>query len=188
MKQIVVLLSMVLIQFAFTYKSELPEPWFEAGYPDNYSVGIDSEIYHTAPRSVFIVSDKKRSRGFGCIMQTSSAKDYLGKKIKLSGYLKSEKVKGWAGFWLRVDDEKSGKSVSFDNMKDRSIKGTTDWTRYEIVLYVPKNSSTLNYGALLSGAGKIWFDSVVIEEVPMDTKSTSNSTIYEKPENLGFDK
>ena len=96
-------------------------------------------------------------------------------------------VKGWAGLWLRVDGKGETKSLSFDNMQDRSIKGTTDWTKYVIILDVPDNSSTLNFGALLSGTGKIWFDNITFEEAPANTKSTSEKRKLDRPTNTNFD-
>ena len=37
---------------------------------------------------------------------------------------------------------------SFDNMQDRSIRGTTDWTRYDVVLNVPENAAMMKFGFL----------------------------------------
>jgi len=50
----------------------------------------------------------------------------------LSGYIKSEDVNGWSGMWMRIDGE-SNQQLGFDNMRDRAIKGTTDWKIYVIV-------------------------------------------------------
>ena len=161
---------------AFTPQEQIPEGWFKAGNnPDKYKMGLDKQTFHIAPNSAFIESTDSKIKGFGTLMQTCSAENYLGKKIKMTGYVKSENVADWAGLWLRVDEVNGTKvkELSFDNMGNRRIKGTTDWTKYEIVLDVPSNSSTLNFGALLDGKGKIWFDSITFEEVPNNTKNTS---------------
>jgi hypothetical protein len=89
--------------------------------------------------------------------------------------------------WLRVDSKFAKKYLSFDNMKDRPIKGDTDWTKYEIVLNVPLESSTLNYGVLFNGTGKVWFDQLSIEivgNIDADYKSTS---LPDKPTNIDFE-
>jgi hypothetical protein len=44
------------------------------------------------------------------------------------------------------------------------IKRTTDWAKYEVVLYVPQATS-ISYGVLLSGTGQIWFKDVNFEIV-----------------------
>jgi len=84
---------------------------------------------------------------------------------------------------MRVDG-KNNKVFSFDNMKDglfdRSIKGTSDWTKYEIVLKVPKKATHITFGVLLAdGSGKLWFDNVTIEAI-------SNSTEGNKSKGLVF--
>ncbi|MDE1191299.1 MAG: DUF3472 domain-containing protein [Arachidicoccus sp.] len=101
------------------------------------------------------------------------ADKFVGKRIRLSGYLKSKNVKDWAGFWLRVDKAGSTEPLAFDNMQNRGIKGATNWTKYEIVLDVSSNASGIAYGALLTGDGQIWFDSTVNLEVVDKTVSTT---------------
>ena len=51
-------------------------------------------------------------------MQTCDAGDYLGKRIKMTGYIKSENVTDWAGMWFRVDSKTEYEILSFDNMQD----------------------------------------------------------------------
>jgi hypothetical protein len=83
------------------------------------------------------------------------------------------------------------KSLSFDNMQDRPVTGTSDWTRCEIVLDVPEESGTLNFGALISGTGKIWFDNISFEildnKTPVIPKDFSSLPVPEKQENLDFE-
>ena len=87
--------------------------------------------------------------------------------------MKSQGVADWAGFWLRVDQEGSEQSLSFDNMHDRPIKGTTDWKKYEIVLDVPNNASNIAFGALLAGTGQIWFANINFEIVDNSVPTTA---------------
>jgi hypothetical protein len=76
-------------------------------------------------------------------------------------------------------------------MQDRPIKGNSDWTKCEIILDVPAGSSTLNFGALISGTGKIWFDNIsfvivstLTNEIPKDLK---DMPVPDKPANLDFE-
>jgi hypothetical protein len=111
-----------------------------------------------------IKSLEKKVEGFGNIMKSIKPDLYLGKTVRLTGYIKSENVKSWAGLWMRTDYYKS-KVLSFDNMQNRGIKGTTDWAKYEIVLFVPVDATVISYGALLDGTGQIWFDDMKLEIV-----------------------
>jgi len=180
------ILSLLMI-VAFSPENELPKNWFKAGSkPDNYNMGIDKTIFKTGSSSATIQSTKKDKNGFGTLMQTCDAKDFLGKNIKLSGYIKSENIETWAGMWLRIDGHDGGRPLGFDNMRNRPIKGTQDWTYCEIILDVPYKAATLNFGALLDGSGKIWFDDLKFEVVDKDEKTTGVPKIA-RPNNLGFE-
>lgn len=85
--------------------------------------------------------------------------NYAGKKITLSGYIKTENVTdGYAGLWMRIDP-----SVAFNNMSKNGVKGTTDWARYEITLDMnPEKTKQIVLGGLLVGKGKMWLDNLKV--------------------------
>jgi hypothetical protein len=174
---------------------DIPAGWFIAGSkPKSYQMGIDKGAGQGGTNAATIKSIDKDSDGFGTLMQQSLPGVYLGKRVRMTGFMKSTDVTAWAGLWLRVDQANSAQHLSFDNMNDRPVKGTTAWTKYEIVLDVPVNASKLAYGALLHGSGQIWFDDlqfeVVDETVPVTGRSNaakSNGTL-DNPTNLDFDK
>ena len=85
-------------------------------------------------------------------MQSFKADGFRGKRLRLTGYVKSDSVADWAGLWMRVDSLERT-SPAFDNMGDRKIEGTTDWTKYTIVLDVPEDASAIAFGLLMSGKG-----------------------------------
>jgi hypothetical protein len=118
-------------------------------------------------------------------MQSINSQLYKGKRIRLSGLVKSEEVTGWAGLWMRVDQETS--AVAFDNMQNRPIKGTTGWHRYEVVLNVAPDSTAISFGILLSGTGEVWLNSAKLEIVGLDTPlSSSEQKANDRPVNLDF--
>ncbi len=167
--------------------SKGPKGWLKMGSsPADYDVSIDqNEIFHGKP-SCYIKS-RKSPRGFGTLMQMFKANSYLGKRVKLIGNAKSERLEEWAGFWMRVDGAEK-QLLRFDNMQDRPIKGTTGWTKYQIVLDVPDDSIHIAFGLLLSGPGQVWIAEVSLEIVSSDVPTTDLATVYpEKPINLNFD-
>ena len=163
--------------------------WFTAGSsPSSYKVGIDQKNFKNGTSSAYIKSIEKKIDGFGTLMQTCSAKEYLGKRVKMKGFIKSKDVANWAGMWLRVDSKVKKTTLSFDNMQDRPIKGNNGWTKCEIVLDVPEESSTLNFGVLLSGTGMVWFDNISFETIDkIDSKITSKKEVATKPMNVDFE-
>jgi hypothetical protein len=190
-KSILILSVVSLMIFGFT-TNELPKNWFKSGSKsESYKVATDSIIFQSGKKSVSIASLDSSIEGFETIMQYCSAKNYLGTRIKMTGYIKSENVADWAGMWLRIDSKTPGESLGFDNMQDRPIIGNSDWTKCEIVMDVPAESITLKFGALISGTGKIWFDNVSFEILdnasPKVSEELNSLPLPEKPQNLDFE-
>lgn len=190
--------GILILLVAFTLASfDTPIGWFRAGSaPESYDMGIDKGAGQDGKNAATIKSRVKKINGFGTLMQDCLPDNYLGKRVRMSGMVKTKDVSEWAGLWFRIDQKDSDRELGFDNMHDgktdRSIKGTTDWTRYEIVLDVPVNASNLAYGALLVGTGQIWFDDIKFEivdnSVPTTGGSTENQLPGKEPVNLDFEK
>jgi RNA polymerase sigma factor (sigma-70 family) len=160
--------------------------WGMAGSrPQNYESGVDRNIKRSGEGSAYLKSKLSESGAvFGTLMQTFNAEDYRNKRVRLSGYIKSEAVEPWAGFWMRVDDA-NGKVLSFDNMQSRPIWGTTDWQRYDVVLDVPENGFNIAFGILLGGKGQVWFDELQFETVEQNVPTT-DLEVSTTPCNLDF--
>ena len=176
---------------------DLPTGWFVAGtHPKSYDMGIDKGAGQDGKNTATIKSVEKKIAGFGTLMQNCLPDKYLGKRIRMSGLLKTKDVANWSGLWLRIDPKGSSETLGFDNMhdgkKDRSIKGTTDWTKYEIVLDVPLTASNIAYGALLAGTGQVWFDNLNFEIVDKTVPTTGYGIDVlmpnKEPVNLDFEK
>jgi hypothetical protein len=147
-------------------QNKLPPGWYRAGeYRYNYSMFMEAAAGQDGKTAATIKSNVEKTGGFGTLMQSFSANKYLGKRIRMSGMVKSSDVKGWAGLWLRVDQADSKEPLAFDNMQNRPIKGTTDWKKYDIILDVPGNATKIAFGALLDEAGQIWFEKINFEIV-----------------------
>lgn len=174
--------------FAFKPMSDVMG-WFLAGSnPESYEIGLVKDSERNG--NVAFLKSKKSVNGFGTIMQSFNPSDYLGKRVRLSGYIKSKDVKDWTGMWFRIDGPEKGKSLAFDNMQERPIKGTTAWKRYEIVLDAPENSTSFSFGVLQSGPGEVWLDDlkfeVVDKSVPL-TNMLTNPLSKPGPQNLDFE-
>jgi hypothetical protein len=170
--------------------AEVPRGWFANGSAlGDYVVATDSTVTYKGHPSVSIRAQKPESTGFAGLMQSISANDYKGKRVRLSAYLRTRDVRGdgsrGAHVWFRVDGPNQ-KMLGFDNMDTRPVKGNTEWTKYEIVLDVPSESVGLAYGSFLNGSGTAWVASFNLEEVS-DAVPTTDS-LPQHPSNLTFDK
>lgn len=191
-------LNLVLLTIIFPLLSfDMPKGWTTGqGVLDRYDVGLDKNAGRFGTDAGTIKCKKDKEDGFGTLFQDIIPDKYLGKRIKFTGYMKTKKVSDWAGFWLRVDQENCGDPLAFDNMYERSLKGTTDWTLCEIVLDVPINATNISMGALMGGTGQIWIDDMKFEIVDDKTPTTGKYN-PKKPKvikgnteatNLNFDK
>jgi len=119
-------------------------------------------------------------------MQSFFPEEYLGKRVRMTAWVKSENVEDWAALWVRVDS-RDRRSTAFDNMRDRAIRGDTNWTNYEIVVDVSEDSLSLNYGVMASGKGKVWFDEFTFEIVDESVALTGTAgRTRNKPTNTSF--
>lgn len=178
----------VVAAFSLSLYAEVPTGWYLAGSkPAEYESSTDTGNALEGRPSAFLRSKKPQvETGFGTLMQNFSAERYIGKRIRFSAFVKSENVQRWAGLWMRVDGNAGQKSLAFDNMQDRPIKGTGAWQNYEVVLDVPAAATGIYFGILLDGPGIVWMSGVKIEEVPSTTPTTDKITVPPGPTNLDF--
>lgn len=185
--------KIVLLVFVLAGAMAFDEPvgWAKRGsMPESYDMGVEKGAGLNGSDAATIKSKKKKIEGFGTLLQTCSADSFRGKRVRMSGYMRTEHVTSWASFWLRVDKDSAKRvvTVAFDNMNERSLKGTTNWTKCDIVLDIPADATKFTYGAMLNGTGQIWFDDLSFSAVDTSVPTTGN---YRKtthaPKNLDFE-
>ncbi|GGA41949.1 helix-turn-helix transcriptional regulator [Psychrobacillus lasiicapitis] len=170
---------------------EKMEGWFLSGTnSERYEISRDFENVLKGNASGQLRSKGQISKeDFGTVMQQFNAKEWLGKRVKLSCFIQTKDVENSAGLWMRVDG-KDGDTLQFDNMQDRPIIGTTGWNHYWVVLDVPVNAGAIYFGVMLQGAGKVWMDEFTFFEVDEKTPSTNMmmpENMPNKPVNLNFE-
>lgn len=117
----------------------IPVGWFATGKaPEDYSMELDSTSCHSGTRCAVIRAVKDPPRAFATLAQQFLPKDFLGKRVRLSSWIRTEEVGNWCGLWMRVDGPE--RTLAFDNMQSRPIRGTTSWTLHQIVLDVAENA------------------------------------------------
>ena len=151
--------------------------WRSRSATGDYDCRRDTTISHRGSASATIKSNAANPATFRPLAQRVRADQYRGKRIRMTGYLKTSNVQDGAVLWMRVDG--ADQALTFDNMMDgpkkRAVKGTTDWQAYSIVLDVPEASQAIYFGALLGGPGQLWLDDVALETV--DQKQVASTDI-----------
>ena len=169
---------------------ETPSGWIRAGKsPKFYRVGVDGGLNAAWIESKPELIDTIRGDDFCTIMQSVDAKPYLGQRMRVSSQLRATQVDGGVTIWFRVDGP-SG-SLRFENLEryDRNgpIAGNTDWTERDIVLDVPPEATTLNYGFYLKGNGRGWARGFSLEAVDANVlPNTPDGGVLKHPTNLTF--
>jgi hypothetical protein len=169
--------------------SQAVRGWILAGDDTSeYAILADPSTKHAGRASGSLRAVVSKPRGFGTLMQSFWDGAYLGKRLRLTAFVKASAVDGWAGLWMRVDGAAGHPSLAFDNMQDRPITGTSDWTRYDVVLDVASEATNIAFGVLLHGAGQVWIDEVKLDVVDTTVPTTGTSRDGKRtPQNLDFE-
>ena len=138
----------------------LPDNWHVMSRNlKQYHVSIDSQSAHSGSRSVFISSvDTALKPIFAGVGYTLPAR-YVGKKITVSAWMRSEDMQGSLALMLGIYDA-DGNTLKFENLQNKKIKGSKDWKQYSVTLPFSSTAQTLHIGPLLIGKGKLWIDDV----------------------------
>jgi hypothetical protein len=173
---------------AQTKLEPVPAPWHMAGdRPADYEAGLLPDI-HDGNRVVQLrlrpgIADPS---GFGTLMQSISGSRYLGHRIRFSATVRAFEVTGWAGLWMRVDVDQTI-AAAFDNMQDRALRETTDWTRPSIVLDVDDKATSVHFGIMLDGAGAVELTRPRFDEVDDSVPVTgTGGPLPAEPQALDF--
>lgn len=156
-------------------------------------IGVDRVIAQSGDASAFIKATdsttismlpagwkrapEQSSRG---LLQAVKAEQYHGKRVRLSGSLKTKDVKPGTGLWMRVDGK--DRMLAIDAMQDRMVQGTTDWKSYSVVLDVPKDAIGISFGVLGKSIaeGQVWVDDLMLDVVNSDEPITGVKELDDK--------
>jgi hypothetical protein len=155
-----------------------------------YHLGVDPYERHGESASVTVYSDSSEAQGWRSGMQAIQAEALRGKRIRLSGFVKTKKVLGTAGMWLRIDEIR-GDILSVG--PEREFKGTKDWTACSAVFDVPQDAQDICFGPILQGAGRVWLSDLKFEVVdpkmyPQTPRADpeAKTPVHDEPTNLSF--
>lgn len=150
--------------------NQLPQGWFRAGDAADCRSSTEARAGAPTPR-VFVLDCKPNSRGYVTAMQSIQARDYAGRRLRLSAQVQGEALSQWGGIWLRGD---VGPEVGrvFDNMQLRPLQGSFGWREASVVLQIPKEVDALHFGAMLTGGGVLRATQFKLELVPDSVPET----------------
>jgi len=167
------LASVSLLAFAQP-TGKLDSSWIIAGKdPKKYEIGSVQNGVHRGNMAKFLRAKPSADDGsWATLMQSFSARDYRGQRLRFQAQVRTEDISNWSGLWMRVDCE-SHRSCSFYNSQDKPIKGTTGWQLRSVTLDVPADATEISFGVLGEGRGTVWIDELKMDPVGKDAKVDS---------------
>ncbi|MGB7210587.1 MAG: nuclear transport factor 2 family protein [Pyrinomonadaceae bacterium] len=182
--------------------SGMPVGWIRtpANSSGGYLITVDKNNKRGEGASASIKFNCADDSGFGSIGQFIAADNYLGKRVRLTGWLRTENADS-AVLWMRIDGNR--RTLGFDNMMNRPVTGTTDWKQFEVVLDVPAEAINVVIGSFIQGKGQMWVDDLKLEVAGAGVASTNQlspeqtrldnpnrtgkTSDIKQPVNLGFE-
>ncbi len=100
---------------------------------------------------------KEEGRGYSALLEYVRADAYRGKRIRLRGMLRKVKGAGDTLLYLQVNSPSS---------PPRTVTGPgagTTWRRDELLLDIPKDAATFQFGVVVTGPAEAWIDAVEVQ-------------------------
>jgi len=161
-----------VLNFEMEHTGTMPRGW--AGGPPE-TISVDGAIVHGGRWAVRLERSATSPQAFSTIT-TVIPIDFQGQTLEWRGFLRTESVSAFVGLWMREDGVVG--SVAFDNMQQRQVNGTRDWTNYSITLPLRPNARTLAFGVLVAGTGTVWADDL---QLLVDGKPVWEAPKVERP-------
>jgi hypothetical protein len=89
----------------------------------------------------------------------------VGKRIRLTAWLKCEDVAGQAGLVIFVEGANFTQLADEGQKNHRPLRGTMEWQHYTATCDVPAGAQAIFTGIGMRGNGRIWMDDVRVEVV-----------------------
>lgn len=139
-----------------TNLKNLPLKWMTLN--GGYTYQSDKDIKFSRNRSIKITRTSSNSTEYASVHTQVPIHLFRGKTLHLTAKVKIQSQQnGNAGLWIKVNDEKNA-IISFDNMENQRIEGTTDWKEISLTMKISPQAERIMLGGIFQGQGIAWFD------------------------------
>ncbi len=155
-----------------------PPRWLALGEPgfELCDAGVDAKMLAAGQRNLSIACGVPL-RAY--IRQAFEAPAFWGKRVRFSGWVKTEKVVPREGIDVPPGANGQPGAALYLAATDTNgpvynaiVTGTTDWTYKELVIDIPAGAPYIPVGLSLVGTGQVWARDLKFEEVSRDTPVT----------------
>ncbi len=137
---------------------------------DRFEASSDAKVTFRGKPTARLQTDTPRA-DLASLIQSVDAEQYRGKRVRFSTYAKTKGVEGWTGTWVRVDSPHSA-FRRYEDTHNVNLQGNSDWTALSIVLDIPDDARTIEFGLSQEGTGTTWFGPVSVETVAPSIRTT----------------
>jgi C-terminal processing protease CtpA/Prc len=171
-----------------TPNEKLPDGWIQWG-TGGYLLTIDT-VERKSGQAAFRIEaiGQKAANTFGCVAYSIPAQ-FEGKEMEVRASMKYSNVtEGVVGLLLRIDGATG--PLGFDNMQNKNIQGTADWTVFSVKVPYTDQAKAIYVGALLSGTGQLWVDDfqVFLDGKEIQKAKLIEQEVFKADTDLEFDK
>ena len=161
------LAAMLCLASASAAENLLPNPSFELRAINGVE-GWNSRAWSGGAEAKYEVVAPGRSGGHAISIQSSTGSDAAwtskvavkaGAAYELSGWIKTDAVKGAAGALINIQNMQS--------VKTPAVTGTSDWRQVRVIFKADKDELEINclFGGWGKATGTAWYDDVVLQEI-----------------------
>lgn len=124
--------------------------WIQGTTPDFYS-------FEVAPGMTGgkITAQQTLVDGSAVMGRTISSSEFKGRRVKLTGEVRTNDVTAGAGLWLNATETLHGKVIASNDGFDQAMSGSNNWKSITLETTVPSAADWLNVGVALQGPGQV---------------------------------
>ncbi|KXH78293.1 S41 family peptidase [Chryseobacterium kwangjuense] len=183
------IISAALLVAGITIQAQLQNPDFEetennlpTGWKSKpselYLVKSDDAVKYSGKSALQISSISNAPKAMQSFSQIIPIPGSGIRKVRLSGYIRSENTEGKIALWTQVwNAEKTMIDFGNSDTQNNIVVSNTDWKEYTLEFLVDDMARNFVFGGLLQGNGKVWFDQFSVTEVPFSDKASSKKAL-----------
>lgn len=164
-----------MLSSTFGY-SAVPQGWRLSG-PAADATSV--ETMHLAQGRQVALTVSPTASGYVALEQAFDGYRWSGARIQFSAEIQTTDVSSWAGLWLKCEPQAEDGTaaaveprVTFDNMQNRPLRGTTPWRRHSVVLDCGADPE-ISLGIIVDGPGQVALRNLRFERVEKDIPETA---------------
>lgn len=141
-----------------------PTQWDVFIMPENHALGQADGVAHDGDYAAMLYTPNLYAKDPINNWSQIVYDDLVGKKVTLSGHIRTEKVSK-ASLWIQCFSKQRSRILASASSYDTSaLNGTNGWTLVSTSLTPPEGTDFLVIRCVINGQGKAWFDSLSLME------------------------